>query len=421
MAKFDTQELELKEQAKKHKAILYEMERKVILDKERMRKDVENKLLELSTEFTKTSDLRVSASTQRILRENIALNNDMDRILAMQKRLKNENEEMARKHQEISMQYEANLAEKKRLMKTCEQQLNIIKKLTTENENSRDLTAYLIEIRRSHEVARKMTKDNRSEMQKLKDEVAALENHIRVIDADRQNLKSETMYHREEYERISNIIRSMRLTVKSALKGDSEFDHDPAFREAQRNTLLGDLLNILNDLDNQGPEKRKPSIDTIRSIFYDHGDLGFLPKVEEQPAPSTSKNLPIVRVDSRFLTPSIQSAQSSTETSDEKSESLKIIDPISASMSFTSDRDESVVGEDSDEGMEKKKFEVVETILEEPESAVEKLTSKQSLSINLQLEESSTTEDEGQKEKEEESVLSGTEEVATTTTGDDEQ
>jgi hypothetical protein len=52
MAKFDAQETELKEQQKRHKQILYEMERKVILDKESMRKDVENKLLELSTEFT---------------------------------------------------------------------------------------------------------------------------------------------------------------------------------------------------------------------------------------------------------------------------------------------------------------------------------------------------------------------------------
>lgn len=417
MAKFDTQESELKEQAKKHKAILYEMERKVILDKERMRKDVENKLLELSTEFTKTSDLRVSASTQRILRENIALNNDMDRILAMQKRLKHENEEMARKHQEIVMQYEANLAEKKRLMKTCEQQLNIIKKLTTENENSRDLNSYLIEVRRSHEVARRMTKDNRSEMQTLKDEIYALEKHIRVIDADRHNLRSETMFHQQEYERISDIIRSMRLTVKSALKGDKEIEHDPAFREAQRNTLLGDLLNVLNNLDdNQGGEKRKPSIDTIQSIFYDHGDLGFLPKHEEIVATtSTIKNLPIVKVDSRFLTPSIHSAPSSNENADDKSESLNVIDPMSASMSFASEKEESLVEEDSDEAVGKAKFDQAPAV-DESEST-EKITSKQSLSINLQLDESSTTEDEGGQKDREESILSGTEAA----TGDEEQ
>lgn len=411
MTKFDTQELELKEQAKKHKAILYEMERKVILDKERMRKDVENKLLELSTEFTKTSDLRVSASTQRILRENIALNNDMDRILAMQKRLKNENEEMKRKHQEIVMQYEANVAEKKRLMKTCEQQLNIIKKLTVENENSRDLNSYLMEVRRSHEVARRMTKDNRSEMQTLKDELFALEQHIRVIDVDRQNLKSETMYTHQEYERISDIIRSMRLTVKSALRGDKGNDQDIAFREAQRNTLLGDLLNILNNLENQGSEKRKPSIDTIKSTFYDQGDLGFLPKQEELPTTSTYKNLPIVKVDSRFLTPSIQSIQSS-KSSDDKSESINVIDVISASMSFTSEKGESLIDEDSDEAIGKAKFDKLQVTVDEESDFAERITSKHSLSINLQLEESSTTEDEGLKEKEE-SILS--------TTGDDEQ
>lgn len=62
LAKFDAQETELKEQHKRHKAILYEMERKVILDKDLLRKDVENKLLQLSTEFTKSSEIRVAGA-----------------------------------------------------------------------------------------------------------------------------------------------------------------------------------------------------------------------------------------------------------------------------------------------------------------------------------------------------------------------
>lgn len=414
MAKFDTQEHDLKEQAKKHKAILYEMERKVILDKERMRKDVENKLLELSTEFTKTSDLRVSASTQRILRENIALNNDMDRILVMQNRLKSENEEMKRKHREVMMQYDANVAEKKRLMKTCEQQLSIIKKLTTENENSRDLNNYLMEIRRSHEVARKMTKDNRDELYDLKDKVASLKQHIKIIDHDRQQLKSETLYYQQECERVGNIIRDMRLTVKSALKGDKEYDHDPAFREAQRNTLLTDLLNILNNLEKHG-EMRKPSIDTIQSIFYEQGDLGFLPK-PNTPVDSISRDLPTFNIDSRFLTPSIQSEQGSEENNDEKSDSLNVIDIISGSMSFISEKEDSLIPDSDDE---KPKF-AVKQVVEEVESEEKISTTKQSLSIDLhkdlQLIEGSTTEDEGQKDQEE-SIVSGTEAA----TGDDEQ
>lgn len=106
MAKFDSQDADLKEQQKRHKSTLYEMERKVILDKERLRKDVENKLLELSTEFSKTSEIRVAAHTQRLVRENIALNNEMDRMVFTHERIQKENDAMKKKHQEVIGQFQ---------------------------------------------------------------------------------------------------------------------------------------------------------------------------------------------------------------------------------------------------------------------------------------------------------------------------
>ena len=325
MAKFDTQEMELKEQAKKHKAILYDMERKVILDKERMRKDVENKLLELSTEFTKTSDLRVAASTQRLVRENIALNNDMDQMIFTQERLQRENEDMKKRHIEIAGQYEANVAEKRRLIKTGEQQLEIIQKLTSEYEDLRDQNSYLKEIKRGHEVARKMSKDNRSELMDLKEKVRILEQHIHVIDCDRQQLKGETIYHRQEYDRVSKIIKSVRLTVKSAIKGDVDQD-DPAFRESQRKNLLTDLLNILNDLEKHG---KKPSLETIPSIqdFYSQGDLGIIPKED---ADMIIRNMPKLKIDSSFLTPTIQSIDV-IDTAEQFESENELLDPVTAS------------------------------------------------------------------------------------------
>lgn len=350
MAKFDTQEMELKEQAKKHKAILYEMERKVILDKERMRKDVENKLLELSTEFTKTSDLRVAASTQRLVRENIALNNDMDRMMFTQERLQKENEEMKKKHREIGGQYDASVIEKKRLIKTGEQQLEIIKNLTTEYEDLRDQNAYLKEIKRGHEVARKMTRENRSELMDLKEKIRILEQHIHVIDCDRQQLKTDTVFHRQEYDRVSEIIKSVRYTVKSAIKGDTDQD-DPAFRESQRKNLLTDLLNILNGLEKHG---KKPSLETIPSIqdFYSQGDLGIIPKED---ADKIIQNIPKLKVNPTFATPSIQSVEILESSEDKVSEfENALLDPATASGSilFTSETEDSIAEQDNEQDSE---------------------------------------------------------------------
>lgn len=345
MAKFDTQEMEQKEQAKKHKAILYEMERKVILDKERMRKDVENKLLELSTEFTKTSDLRVAASTQRLVRENIALNNDMDRMIFTQERLQRENEEMKKKHHDIAGQYEVSVTEKKRLIKTGEQQLEIIEKLTSEYESLFDQNAYLKEIKRGHEVARKMTKDNRSELMDFKEKIRILEQHIHVIDCDRQQLKADTIYHRQEYERVSNIIKSVRLSVKSAIQGQTDND-DQAFRESQRRNLLTDLLNILNGLEKHG---KKPSLETIPSIqdFYSQGDLGIIPKED---ADTIIQKIPKLKIDPSIVSVCIQSIEVAGEDEGEKFESdNELLDPAttSGSVLFASDGD-SMAEQDSE-------------------------------------------------------------------------
>jgi hypothetical protein len=200
----------------------------------------------------------------------------MDRMIFTQQRLQEENEQMKKKHKEILDRFQTEFEEKKRLIKTCEQQIEIVEKLTSECEKQKDLTEYLMEIKRSHEVARRMTKDNRREMQELKDRIIQLENHIEALNVDRQNLKCEAIYNIREFDRISNIIKAVRFTVKSAISGESDAN-DSTFRESQRKNLLTDLLNILNDLEKK---TQKVPLETVPSIgsIYDHGDLGFTRK-----------------------------------------------------------------------------------------------------------------------------------------------
>uniref|UniRef100_A0A182NRR1 CUB domain-containing protein n=1 Tax=Anopheles dirus TaxID=7168 RepID=A0A182NRR1_9DIPT len=278
MAKFDAQDSELKEQNKRHKSTLYEMERKVILDKDRLRKDVENKLLQLSTEFTKSSEIRVAAHTQRLVRENIALNNEMDRMINTQERLQKQFTELRKQNTELRNQAEIDVVEKQRLMQTCQERLETIKQLTDQFEavlhKNGELNAFRL---RAGELEDE-NKATRKDYNQLRQKVRVLEQYVHYINSDRQTLRSESEHHRKEFERISDILKTVRFTVRSAFKGEDD-DSDLPYQEIKRKRLIADLLNTLNELEMQS--RVEQSVETVVASLtelYDQGDLGVIPR-----------------------------------------------------------------------------------------------------------------------------------------------
>ncbi|XP_055539213.1 cilia- and flagella-associated protein 157 [Wyeomyia smithii] len=280
MAKFDAQDMELKEQNKRHKTTLYEMERKVILDKDRLRKDVENKLLQLSTEFTKSSEIRVAAHTQRLVRENIALNNEMDRMIFTQERLEKQYSEMKAQNAELRNQAEIDLIEKQRLMQTCQERLDLIKQLADQYEQQMNTNAQLHAYKERANEFETETQSTKKEYNHLRQKVRLLEQYVHYINTDRQSLRNESIHHRQEFERISEILKTVRFTVRSAFKEDEEEDDLP-YQEIKRKRLIADLLNTLTDLE------LKPRVDNISVTTlppdgeeegYEQGDLGVIPR-----------------------------------------------------------------------------------------------------------------------------------------------
>ncbi|XP_055634704.1 cilia- and flagella-associated protein 157 [Toxorhynchites rutilus septentrionalis] len=277
MAKFDAQDTELKEQNKRHKTTLYEMERKVILDKDRLRKDVENKLLQLSTEFTKSSEIRVAAHTQRLVRENIALNNEMDRMIFTQERLEKQYAELKTQNTELRNQAEIDLVEKQRLMQTCQERLDLIKQLADQYEQQLHTNAQLFCYKEKANEFETETQSAKKEYNHLRQKVRILEQYVHYINTDRQALRNESDHHRSEFDRISEILKTVRLTVQSAFKEDDEEDDLP-YQEIKRKRLIDDLLNALNDLE------LKPRIDISVATLpdategYEQGDLGVIPR-----------------------------------------------------------------------------------------------------------------------------------------------
>lgn len=271
MAKFDEQDAQLREEKRKHKEVFSEMEQKAIQDKAKLRKEVEKKLLELSNEFNRTREIRVAAHTQRLVRENIAINNEMDKMTCTQLRLQEKYDEMVKLDVEQTRQAQHDLEERKQLVKTSEAQIVLLEKLTTEYEKIKAKYNGILETNKKHDniIAQlKLSQKDRSEM---KTKLSVLERRVETIDLNRHNLKTQAQQTKSELERIFGIIKTLRLTVKSAISSNQNL------KSTQRENLLLNLLNILTGVE----EPKIPlsiEITEPMSYVYKLGNIGFVPK-----------------------------------------------------------------------------------------------------------------------------------------------
>lgn len=266
----------MKEQSQRHKEILQEMERKQIVDKNTLKNDVENKLLELSSEFTKASEVRISAHVQRLVRENIALNNELDRIMFTHRRLQSEMQSIKDRDKQRSDATATYRCENKQLIRNCDTQIEIIKRLTAECEKMKLTNQVLMDAARSKESAEQRELKAVKELEDYKAKTNLLEQHVHAIRTECAKHKVIVQEHMDESERLANVLTQIKYTVKSACRGQNNPDDDPRFREAQRKNLLSELLGIFLTVNEPLPKK---SFETIESIndMYNKGDLGMTP------------------------------------------------------------------------------------------------------------------------------------------------
>lgn len=342
MTKFELQEQNLKDQETQHQKILYENERKMILDKKNLRENVENKLLELSNEFTKKNELRVAASTQRLVRENISLNLELDRLMATVDRLQAENNEVKKRSKEIACNREIDMDQIKRLVKTATQQVKIIEKMTSENERLRAM--------RNPQDMLKNARSTFEELSECKRKLKILERHVNLINFDNHKLKNESDYIHKENERIDEILRNVRLTIKSTIRGETVQD-DPEFREYQRQNFPHELLSILGKLESQNSKSSLATLPSISNVYHQsmHHETDW-PTIYETVDEIIAKRLPMAELDKSIIeTPNVSSISSQPEEESESDVNC-LLDVVSGSLRFPTESE----GSESDVGDIKK-------------------------------------------------------------------
>lgn len=306
MNKFEKQEQAFKDQEMKYKRIIYDAEKKFVIGKDKLKKDMEARLLQLAQDFQDATELRIAASTHRVIRENIAINNELDSILSTQAKLSEQNE--VYKERERSAHVAREMAE--------EERDTAINKNVVQLKVIDQLTAAFQDIKKDKALFEKKTYDSeilQMKIQKLTKENDQLSLQVRILEqnvhsklSDQNKSAAEIAKIVKECEKLKRVLKEAAIAVRAALKLDKWVLEDPTRDVLDRQSLLCSLLEIVSQFQDL---QRTESVDTLGSIgrVYDEGDLGFVPRIP------TKKSLTKVTAspDQLSKAPSITTSQKS--------------------------------------------------------------------------------------------------------------
>ncbi|KYO23221.1 cilia- and flagella-associated protein 157 [Alligator mississippiensis] len=106
MARFATLEEQLQKQEEGHKEYTYNLERKMVLDRDRLKKEMVQRVNVVASEFRKVSHSQMAETTKRAIRENVAISVQLTKLSDRSYDLLQENEQLKEAQVEMQKQLE---------------------------------------------------------------------------------------------------------------------------------------------------------------------------------------------------------------------------------------------------------------------------------------------------------------------------
>ncbi|RZF42836.1 hypothetical protein LSTR_LSTR003660 [Laodelphax striatellus] len=330
MNKFLTQEEAMEEQEKRHKQTLYEVERKFIIAKDELKKDMESKLLQLSLDFQNATQMRIAATTQRVIRENVAVNNELASLMESWRKLTDEVTVLKDKDKLMRLEIELQQEEKLQILKKNKIQEKVIQKMTHQYEDLESKHEKMMEFQERCETLEAQLQETQLSMEKEKEKSDKTAEMLKEMKNEQvaYNKKLQDAY--TETDRLFGILRSAAKAVMEAIIVEEAPTEDEAFNLSKRQTLLSALLEMFNKagmpflgrISGLEPSIFSISVtdDDLTRQIYEMGNLGIIGRREESisldsgPASLTDfKHLDFQKPDGQKSPTTSETSQKSTQ------------------------------------------------------------------------------------------------------------
>ncbi|XP_005992170.1 cilia- and flagella-associated protein 157 [Latimeria chalumnae] len=248
MAQFAALEEQLKREAEEHKDVLYNLERKSVIDKDRLKKEMFERVNVVAAEFRRVSNKQMADTTKRAIRENVAITIQMAKMSEKSMELIRQNDELREKELTQRQQVEMLEYNEKAMTRKNISNQKVIGLLTAKCQEQQDLLEEYI--RRNQDFMKmEMDFENLQEEHDItKQRLLLLEEELKNKNEDVERMKAQVMEEREIRRKVEKFLSDAAFTLRDALlekprKGEEEFD---ILLHVRRNQMLQKLLALLD-------------------------------------------------------------------------------------------------------------------------------------------------------------------------------
>ncbi|CAI9554905.1 unnamed protein product, partial [Staurois parvus] len=293
MAKFAALEEKLRAHEEGHKQMMYDLEMKAVLDKDRLKKEMVQRVNTVAAEFRRVSNNQMAETTKRAIRENVAIGSQLAKMSEKSMDLINENDLLKERESELYKQLVVLEENERELVKKNLSNQKVIRMLTEKCQQQQEMLDIadqkdheLLELHMDHQTLQE-------EAQTLRQRMDHLEEEVQRLIADKDKVIGELEDEKKKRQSVERVLAEAASSLKDVLMETPKIEGEDleVARLVTQNQLLEKLLMLLNSAATLG---LGPALDDFQRRDNQSTDHYIAPKANRQLVSPTLKGPGII-------------------------------------------------------------------------------------------------------------------------------
>ncbi|XP_036454209.1 cilia- and flagella-associated protein 157 [Colossoma macropomum] len=238
---------QLEQQKQEHQTIIYNLERKAVLDNDRLKKEMQQHVATVAAEFRRVSDRRMPETTMRAIHENVSVTAQLRQLSDKSKELLVENDSLKAKEKQLSRETEIMESLLNEMTMKSVGNQKVVQQLT---EKCKQMHTELENFAR-HKQEHQQLLDDHTALQKEHDDLRQThESHMGTLkrkQAEAERLKKELEKEKMQREQLETVQQEAAVALKEALREVPKEEDSNVQAVVRRSQLMQKLLAMLDN------------------------------------------------------------------------------------------------------------------------------------------------------------------------------